>query len=92
MDPSALCDLKEFKKKTGDLLRQLAGAKKQPGTDHIYVAGEKEYNAEKDRKKTGVPMTRVTQRQFLIMQKELELTQYKFNFDVDINEADETGW
>ena len=92
MDPSALCDITEFKKKTGDLLRQLAGARKQPGADHIYVAGEKEYIAHQERKKTGVPISRVTQRQFLLMQKELELDQYKFDFKVDIDEKDETGW
>ncbi len=92
MDPSALCDIAEFKKKTGDLLRQLAGARKQPGANHIYVAGEKEYIAEQERKKSGVPISRVTQRQFLIMQKELELTQSEFNFAVDMDEVDETGW
>ena len=92
IDPSAFCALDAFKKKTGDLLRQLAGAKKQPGADHIYIAGEKEYIAHEKRKKTGVPIPKVTQRQFLKMQKELELDQYNFPFDVDPDKDDATGW
>ena len=92
IDPSAFCDIKDFKKKTGDLLRQLVSAKKQPGAEHIYVAGEKEYVAHEKRKKSGVPISKVTQRQFLQMQKELKLDQYKFKFDVDIEDEDTTGW
>ncbi|MFX1296360.1 MAG: Ldh family oxidoreductase [Promethearchaeota archaeon] len=92
IDPTAFCDLYTFKKKTGDLLRQLARAKKQPGANHIYIAGEKEFIAYKQRKKTGVPIPKVTQRQFLKMQKELELDQYNFAFDVDLDEEDVTGW
>ncbi|MFX1298860.1 MAG: Ldh family oxidoreductase [Promethearchaeota archaeon] len=92
IDPSAFCEIEDFKKKTGDLLRQLAGAKKQPGAKYIYVAGEKEYIAYEKRKKTGVPIPKVTQRQFLKMQKDLELDQYEFAFDVEINEEDATGW
>lgn len=92
IDPSAICDIKEFKKKTGDLLRQLAEAKKQPGADHIYIAGEKEYIAHKERKKTGVPLSKVTQHQFLQIQKELGLNEYKFPFDVVLDEDDGMGW
>lgn len=92
IDPAAFCDIAAFKKKTGDLLRQLAGARKQPGADHIYIAGEKEYLAFQRVQQTGVPFSKVTQRQILLMQKELGLTKYKFNFDVDISQKDETGW
>ena len=92
INPAAFCEIDAFKKKTGDLLRQLAGAKKQPGASHIYVAGEKEYLAYQERKKTGIPISRVTQRQFLKMQRELNLFQYDFAFDVDPDEEDVTGW
>lgn len=92
IDPSAFCELKEFKKKTGDLLRQLAGAKKQPGADHVYVAGEKEHDAYQERKKTGIPITKVTQRQFLEMMHELKLEKYNFPFEVDLTKKDATGW
>jgi L-2-hydroxycarboxylate dehydrogenase (NAD+) len=92
IDPAAFCEIAAFKKKTGDLLRQLAGAKKQPGADHIYIAGEKEYLAFQRLQQTGIPFSKVTQRQILVMQKELGLTKYKFDFDVDISQKDETGW
>jgi L-2-hydroxycarboxylate dehydrogenase (NAD+) len=92
VNPAAFCEIAAFKKKTGDLLRQLAGAKKQPGADHIYVAGEKEYFAFQRLQQTGVPFSKVTQRQILLMQKELGLTKYKFDFKVDIAQKDETGW
>jgi len=92
IDPTAFCEITAFKKKTGDLLRQLAQAKKQPGADHIYVAGEKEYLAIQRSQQIGIPFSKTTQRQFLEMQAELSLTQYNFNFDVDLTEKDVTGW
>ena len=92
IDIAAFCEVGEFKKKFGDLLRQLAGAKIQPGADHIYIAGEKEHIAYNERKKTGVPISKVTQKQFLKMQKEIGLDKYDFKFDVNFDEDDETGW
>ncbi|MHA1143820.1 MAG: Ldh family oxidoreductase [Candidatus Helarchaeota archaeon] len=92
MDPSAFCDINEFKKKTGDLLRQLAAAKKQPGANHVYVAGEKEFLAFEERKKSGVPISKVTQKQFLKIRHELKLEKYDFPFDVDFTKEDATGW
>jgi len=89
---NSFIDLNEFKKTTGDLLRQLANAKKAPGADHIYIAGEKEFLAYNERKKTGVPISKETQKQFLQMQQELGLTNYKFNFDVEISKSDTPGW
>ncbi len=92
IDIAAFCDVKAFKKKIGDMLRQLAAAKKQPGADHIYVAGEKEYIAQEERSKTGVPLSKETQKQLLKMQQELGLDQYNFPFNVDMSQQDETGW
>jgi L-2-hydroxycarboxylate dehydrogenase (NAD+) len=92
IDPASFCDVEEFKRKTGALLRQLASAKKQPGAEHIYIAGEKEYLAYQERKKTGIPLPKVTQKQILKMQRELKLNQYSFPFDVDPDEEDSMGW
>lgn len=78
----AFCDLATFKKSVGDLLRELANSKRQPGADHIYVAGEKEDLAFKKRSKEGCPISKVTQKEMLVMQKELNLTKYKFDFKV----------
>lgn len=78
----AFVDLDTFKKSVGDLLRELANSKKAPGARHIYVAGEKEYMASKKRSREGVPISRETQKEILIMQSELKLTKYIFNFRV----------
>jgi LDH2 family malate/lactate/ureidoglycolate dehydrogenase len=78
----AFCSLDEFKKATGDLLRELANSRKQPGADHIYVAGEKEHLAFLKRSKEGVPISKVTQKEMLQMQAELKLDKYKFSFKV----------
>ncbi|MHA1799923.1 MAG: Ldh family oxidoreductase, partial [Candidatus Helarchaeota archaeon] len=92
IDVAAFCDVDSFKKKIGDMLRQLANSKKQPNADHIYVAGEKEYIAYNKRKETGVPLSKVTQKQLLKMKNELDLNQYEFPFKVSLDEEDETGW
>jgi len=78
----AFVDLETFKKSVGNLLRELANSKKMPGARHIYIAGEKEYAAFKKRSKEGVPISRETQKEMLVMQSELGLTKYKFNFHV----------
>lgn len=78
----AFVDLDAFKKSVGDLLRELANSKRMPGARRIYVAGEKEYLAFKKRSREGVPISRKTQKEMLVMQSELGLTEYKFNFHV----------
>lgn len=49
-------DLEDFKKTTGNILRNLRNSKKMPGQNRIYTAGEKEYEAFIKRSKTGVPI------------------------------------
>jgi LDH2 family malate/lactate/ureidoglycolate dehydrogenase len=78
----AFVDLETFKKSVGDLLRELVNSKRIPGARHIYIAGEKEYMTFKKRSREGVPISRETQKEMLIMQSELKLTKYKFNFHV----------
>ena len=52
----AFIDPDEFKKTTGDILRQLRASKKAVGQDRIYTAGEKEYLAFLERSETGIPL------------------------------------
>ncbi len=92
LDVEAFIDLDEFKKASGDLLRQLAASKKAPGVDHIYIAGEIEYNKYKERLNTGVPITEETQRQILQMQQELGLFTYNFDFDVEVKNSELSSW
>ncbi|MBA7692980.1 hypothetical protein ES703_101555 [subsurface metagenome] len=61
-------------------MRDLRNSKKVPDKERIYTAGEKEYIAEQQRVKTGIPINKNLQQDILTMQKELGLTQYKFPF------------
>lgn len=55
IDINAFVEPDDFKKTTGDILRQLRASKKMPGQDRIYTAGEKEYETWMERKDKGVP-------------------------------------
>jgi LDH2 family malate/lactate/ureidoglycolate dehydrogenase len=55
IDISAFTDPEEFKKTTGDILRELRASKKMPGQIRIYTAGEKEHYTWLARKDKGVP-------------------------------------
>lgn len=70
--------LETFKRIAGDIVRQLRNSKKQPGQSRIYTAGEKEYEIEIVRRKTGIPINSSILQDLLIMQKELNLTDYSF--------------
>jgi L-2-hydroxycarboxylate dehydrogenase (NAD+) len=55
IDISAFTDPEDFKKTTGDILRELRASKKMPGQTRIYTAGEKEHYTYLERKEKGVP-------------------------------------
>jgi L-2-hydroxycarboxylate dehydrogenase (NAD+) len=55
IDISAFADNDDFKKTTGDILRELRASKKMPGQSRIYTAGEKEHETWLSRKDKGVP-------------------------------------
>ncbi len=55
IDISAFTEPDDFKKTTGDILRELRASRKMPGHDRIYTAGEKEHLSWLDRKDKGVP-------------------------------------
>ncbi len=65
--------LEEFKKSTGDLLRELRATKKVPGADRIYTAGEKEYYRAEKALAHGLEITPGLQRDLKSLQKELGL-------------------
>lgn len=81
IDISAFVELEEFKKTTGNILRELRASKKMPGQSRIYTAGEKEYLAWLERKDKGVPVNRELQKEILTLQKELGLNEYEFPFE-----------
>jgi LDH2 family malate/lactate/ureidoglycolate dehydrogenase len=58
IDINAFTEPEDFKKTTGDILRQLRASKKMPGKDRIYTAGEKEHETWMIRKDKGVPFNK----------------------------------
>jgi LDH2 family malate/lactate/ureidoglycolate dehydrogenase len=72
--------LDSFKNTAGTIMRDLRGSRKIPGTEKIYTAGEKEFIAENDRKKSGIPLNRSLQEDILMMKRELKLDEYNFPF------------
>ena len=72
--------IESFKGTAGDIMRDLRNSPKEPGEDRIYTAGEKEYDAEIERKKTGIPLNKSLQEDIKKMQKELALDSYNFSF------------
>ena len=74
-------EVDDFKKTTGDILRQLRESQKVPGAERIYTCGEKEHLAGIEREGKGVPVNAALQEQMITMRNELNLTKYHFPFD-----------
>jgi L-2-hydroxycarboxylate dehydrogenase (NAD+) len=69
--------LKESARITGDIMRALQNAHKAPGQDRIYIAGEKEYEAEKHIRERGVPVNPSLRQQLRTMRDELAISGYE---------------
>ena len=61
---------------TGQIMRALQDARKVPGQDRIYVAGEKEHEMETRVRQQGVPVNRNLQRELQTMRDELGIPGY----------------
>ena len=72
--------LDRFKETAGSIMRELRSSKTAPGKDRIYTAGEKEYDAETERKESGIPINKSLQKDIKIMKEELGLDKYNFSF------------
>jgi len=72
--------LVRFKETAGNIMRELRSSKTAPGKDRIYTAGEKECDAEIERKETGIPINKSLQKDIKIMKEELGLDKYNFSF------------
>jgi LDH2 family malate/lactate/ureidoglycolate dehydrogenase len=80
IDIAALCDVKEFRKSAGAILRSLRASRRAPGAERIYTCGEKEYLAWLDRRDKGAPVPRATQQEMIAMRDEIGLKGYDFGF------------
>lgn len=80
---SAFTDIASFKKTTGDILRELRAARKAPGEDRIWSAGEKEWVTQQQRTRDGIPVNPELQRELTELRDELGLQEFSFPFDED---------
>ena len=68
------------RKKAGEIIRTVRASKKAPGQDHIYSAGEKEWNVWLARKDSGVPINEAVQKEISKVRDDLGLS-YVFPWD-----------
>lgn len=64
IDISAFTEPEDFKKTTGDILRELRASGKMPGQTRIFTAGEKEHDTWMERKDKGVPFNNELLKEF----------------------------
>lgn len=81
MNIEAFTDLEEFKKTSGDMLRELRASRRAPGQTRIYTAGEKEFENEKRVRAEGVPIVPNLQKDMLFIKKQLGLSDHRFSFE-----------
>lgn len=81
IDINAFVDPKDFKKTTGDILRELRASKKMPGQTRIYTAGEKEYDTWLERKDKGVPFNSELLNEFRGICNTYDLKEYLTYFE-----------
>ncbi|MFW9903949.1 MAG: Ldh family oxidoreductase [Candidatus Thorarchaeota archaeon] len=70
--------LTTFKKIAGSIVRALRNSQKAPGEPRIYSAGEKEYEMEIQRRKTGIPVNSSILQDLMVMREMLGLSKYSF--------------
>lgn len=73
MDISAFTDIESFKTITGNILRELKQSENAPEKDKIFVAGEKEFYAEKRVREQGIPVTENLKKDLEYLSKELQI-------------------
>lgn len=73
---SSFTEPENFRKTTGDILRELRASRKMPGQNRIYTAGEKEYNTWLYRKEKGVPFNEELMKEFRGICLEYNLEDY----------------
>ncbi len=76
IDVEHFVPLPVFKKVTGGIMRTLQNARKAPGAERIYVAGEKEYEREKVIRECGVPVNPNLRSELCFMRDELNIEGY----------------
>jgi LDH2 family malate/lactate/ureidoglycolate dehydrogenase len=82
IDINAFTDPEDFKRTTGNILRELRASKKMPGQSRIYTAGEKEYATWLQRKDKGVPFNNELLNEFRGLCNDYDLKGYLHHFEL----------
>lgn len=80
IDTNAFLGSEEFKKISGNILRELRSSKVALNEKQIYTAGEKEYISWLERKNTGVPINKSVQKELIWIRDTLKLS-FTFPFE-----------
>ena len=80
IDVEHFIPLEVSKRITGQIMRALQNARKAPGQDRIYVAGEKEHEREQMIRSQGIPINRNLEQELQIMRDELGIAGYSEYF------------
>jgi LDH2 family malate/lactate/ureidoglycolate dehydrogenase len=80
IDIEHLLPLPVFRSVCGQILRDLQNARKAPGQERIYVAGEKEHEMIQSRKEHGIPINPNLRRELQTMRDELGIPGYEAYF------------
>ena len=80
IDTNAFMGAEEFKKISGNILRDLRSSRVAPNEKQIFTAGEKEYLVWQERKDKGVPINKSVQKDIIWVRDNLELP-YRFPFE-----------
>jgi LDH2 family malate/lactate/ureidoglycolate dehydrogenase len=62
---------------TGQIMRELQSARKAPGQERIYVAGEKEHERQERVRQQGIPVNRNLRRDLQAVRDELGIVEYE---------------
>jgi L-2-hydroxycarboxylate dehydrogenase (NAD+) len=80
IDVEHFVPLDVFRQITGQIVRDLQNARREPGQARIYVAGEKEYELEQIRQRDGIPINPNLRRELQTMRDELGIAGYETYF------------
>ena len=69
--------LEVSKRITGQIMRDLQNARKAPGQERIYVAGEKEHERQRLVRERGIPVNRNLRRDLQTVSDELGIVGYE---------------
>ena len=80
IDINSFTDIADFRKTSGDILRELRASRKMPGQKRIFTAGEKEYETWKERKIKGITFNDQLLEEFRGLCNTYDLSEYLHYF------------